>query len=453
MKAKQFVRITETDRDRFARTTKTTINEKTILTPCFSPRVTKSPNYDELELLIRLRATQPTPYLGAYVVRLSDLKKLIDPRLAWSDQTTLDESYVEESFLRFCKKNVFFIDPSLEYLFYTSRMKSLASTPNLPEPILEYVESSLRKKTEIPYQEYKNWQRAYHSKFWHDLDKDRRTRNRMVGELIDYQMERKVDIAIPSVPLATNESLFDLAIAINKISRELVRANYESVDQCATYVLMPSWILTRKETIKEYIMTRLVEYIKRTPAKLTILKFKYLDIGQNRIIEREEIRKLLIEISRIRKAQPKRLFMLLEGGIYASVLATVGFDIVSTSLTTYDGDGGFSLERRGQWFDPREGVPRSIEDVWTMYKNGGDNLACYCSACKRMSETMKQLDDYKSINIDEWNMFRREHYCLTMNENMRQTDQAIEDRQIELFRDKLINSELALLKDLIPRVF
>lgn len=38
-----------------------------------------------------------------------------------------------------------------------------------------------------------------------------------------------------------------------------------------------------------------------------------------------------------------------------------------------------------------------------------------------------------------------------MNEIMRQTDQAIEDKQIELYSEKLVNSELALLKDLIPR--
>lgn len=451
MKTKQLIRITETDRDRFARTTRTTINEKTILTPCFSPRLKKSPNYDELELFMRLRATQPTPYLGAYIIRLFNLKKLIDPRLAWEHQTTLADSYVEETFLKFRKNNVFFIDPALEYLFYTTRMKNLASTPNLPEPILEYVEDSLRKKEEIPYRYYKNWHRAHHSKFWHELDKDRRTRNRMIGELLDYQMGRRADIAIPPVPLATNESLFDLAIAINRISRELARANYESVDRCATYFLFPSWILTRKESIKKYIMTKLVDYLKRTPAKLTILKFKYLNIGQNRIVEREEIRKLLEQISRIRKAQPKRLFMLLEAGIYASTLMTVGFDIVSTSLTTHDGDGGFSVEKRGQWFDPKEMVPRSIEDTWTMYKNGEDNLPCYCSACTRMSRVMEELTNYKSIDIDEWNMFRREHYCLTMNEIMRQTDQAVENRQIELFTEKLVNSELALLKDLIPR--
>jgi len=66
---------------------------------------------------------------------------------------------------------------------------------------------------------------------------------------------------------------------------------------------------------------------------------------------------------------------------------------------------------------------------------------------------MKELSSYKDLDEDEWNSFRREHYCLLMNEIMRQTDQAIEDRQIELYSEKLVNSELALLKDLIPRNF
>ena len=453
MRVKEPIKIEETDRDRFARTTRTSIGEKTILTPCFAPRLTKSPKYDELELFMHLRSIQPTDYLGMHVVRLFDLQKTIDPRLLRKHQTTLDKSFIEEAFLRFQKDNVFLVDPSLEYLFYETHIRRLASTPNLPDPITEYGEKCVLRKEETTSQNYKNWRRAYHSKFWHEMDKDRRARNRMTGELLDYQMERDVDIAIPPVPLATNESLFDIALSINRVSREIVRANYENAERCATYFMFPTWILTRGESIKKYILSNLVDYIRRVPAKLTILKFKYLDIGQNRIVEREEIGNLLKHIALIRKAQPERLFMLLEAGIYASPLATLGFDIVSTSLTAHDGDGGFSLEKRGQWFDLKEMVTRSIEDVWTMYKNGENNFPCYCSACKNMSKKLREFSSYKDIDIDTWNMFRREHYCLLMNEIMRQTDQAIEDKQIELYSEKLINSELALLKDLIPRTF
>lgn len=453
MKVKDFIRVEETDRDRFARTTKSIINEKTLLTPCFAPRLKKTPNYDELELLMRLRTTQSTDYLGAHVIRLFDLRKTVDPRLSHKSQTTLDETFIEESFLKFQKKSVFLSDPSLEYLFYEANMKKLASTPDLPEPIFEYIDKSEQRKEEMIAQDYRNWHRGFHSKFWHNLDKDKRVRNRMTGELLDYQMEREVDIAIPPVPLATNESLFDISLAINRVSRELIRASYENAERCATYFMIPTWILTRSDSVREYILTKLVSYIRRVPAKLTILKFKYLNIGQNRIVEREEIKNLLRHISLIRRAQPERLFMLLEAGIYASPLAALGFDIVSTSITAHDGDGGFSVERRGQWFDLKEMVPRPIKDVWAMYKNGNDNLPCYCSACKNMSREMEKLTDFKDIDIDEWNMFRREHYCLFMNEMMRQAHQAINDKQIELYSEKLVNSELALLKDMIPRVF
>lgn len=453
MNDKELIKVEETDRDRFARTTKAVINGKTIVTPCFAPRLTKSPHYDGLELFMRLRNTQPTDYLGVYVIRLFDLWKTIDPRLHRLNQTRLDRSFMEETFLKFRKKNVFLSDPSLEYLFYEARSKQLASTPYLPMSLLEFFEKSEQKKEEMTSQDYKNWRRAFHSKFWYTLDKNRRARNQMVGELLDLQMEKEVDFALSPVPFATNESLFDIAISINRVSREIVRANYESADKCATYFLMPTWIFTRKDSIKEYILKKLVEYIKQVPAKLTILKFKYLNIGQNRIVEREEMKKLLRIIAKIREAQPERLFMLLEAGVYASPMAALGFDIVSTSLTSHDGDGGFSAEKRGQWFDLKEMVPRSIKDVWTMYKNGDDNLPCYCSACKNMSRKMKELSSYKDLDEDEWNLFRREHYCLLMNEIMRQTDQAIEDRQIELYSEKLVNSELALLKDLIPRNF
>jgi len=451
MKENQLISIEETDRDRYARTTTTSMNGKTILTPCFAPRLTKSPNYDGLKLLMRLRNTLPTDYLGMHVIRLFDLKKTIDPRLRYLDQTRLDRSFVEESFLKFRNENMFLIDPSLEYLFYEAHSKQLASTPYLPIVMTQFFEKIENKRETMDTKDFKNWRRGFHSKFWHELDKNRRIRNEMVGEFLDTQMEKKVDFAIPPVPFATNESLFDIAISINRISRELIRANYETAEKCANYFVMPTWILTRKESVKEYILTKLIDYIEKVPAKLNILKFKYLNIGQNRIIEREEMKILLRKIAEIKEAQPERLFMLLEAGIYASPMAALGFDIVSTSLTSHDGDFGFSTERRGQWFDIKEMVPRSIKDVWTMYKNGDNNLPCYCSACKNMSEKLKNVSNYQAIDTDEWNLFRREHYCLLMNELMRQTDQAIKEKQIELYSEKLINSELALLKDLIPR--
>ena len=77
-------------------------------------------------------------------------------------------------------------------------------------------------------------------------------------------------------------------------------------------------------------------------------------------------------------------------------------------------------------------------------KNNENHLPCYCAICKQISS----LDN---VDRESWYNIRREHYVLTMNEYMRMIRQAIADRNIELAREKIVNSELSRLKNLIPR--
>ncbi|GAG15049.1 unnamed protein product, partial [marine sediment metagenome] len=83
-------------------------------------------------------------------------------------------------------------------------------------------------------------------------------------------------------------------------------------------------------------------------------------------------------------------------------------------------------------------------DLDKIFKNNGNRLPCYCSVCKRVT-------NLKKIDQATWNQLRRENYVLTMNEYMRMINEAIKDRHIELAREKLANSELSRLKNLIPR--
>jgi len=77
-------------------------------------------------------------------------------------------------------------------------------------------------------------------------------------------------------------------------------------------------------------------------------------------------------------------------------------------------------------------------------KNTENRLPCYCYACK-------QISDLEAIERNTWNIRRREHYVLAMNEYMRMIRQAIEDRNIELAREKILKSDVSGLKNLIPR--
>lgn len=125
--------------------------------------------------------------------------------------------------------------------------------------------------------------------------------------------------------------------------------------------------------------------------------------------------------------------------------ACYGFDIVSSSMHGFDRDSEYGTNTYGSWFDPELMYYVPFDDLKKrIVKNTGNRLPCYCSACK-------QIPNLEKVERDTWYLLRREHYVLTMNEYMRMIRQAIEDRNIELAREKILNSDISGLKNLIPR--
>ena len=137
--------------------------------------------------------------------------------------------------------------------------------------------------------------------------------------------------------------------------------------------------------------------------------------------------------------------MALESWYVSYASACYGYNIVSTTMTGFDRDSEFGSNTFGSWFDPDWMYYISFDELKEkVLKNTNHVMPCYCSVCKK-------IKDLSAVSRDDWYNFRREHYALTMNEYMRQISQAITDRTIELARDKLANSQLALLQSLIPR--
>jgi queuine/archaeosine tRNA-ribosyltransferase len=111
----------------------------------------------------------------------------------------------------------------------------------------------------------------------------------------------------------------------------------------------------------------------------------------------------------------------------------------------FDRDSNWGSNTYGSWFDPELMYYLSFDELKNkVFKNNSHVMPCYCSVCKK-------INDLSAITKEDWYKMRREHYTLTMNEYMRMISQAISDRTIELARDKLANSRLALLQTLIPR--
>ena len=428
------------DEDRFARATEVVLGEKRILTPNFSTLVKNSAEFNSL---MRLSLLAETKHLGSCVIRLFDTWDTIIPKLHNKNQMSLKTfKSIEPFFVDFSRNNIILIDPSPEYLLYEfyagkfPRILSKIRRQSQLDILFQYLEERHAKKQTLAQEEYDPWKKAFHKKFWYTLDRNPTMRSKFVGDYIDLENMCGTDIIIPPVPIVDSEGMLDIAMRINALTKAIA----PRTRSYATYFLLQKGVL-RNDALVE----KIVSLLKADPTQVTIIKIKNLDLWHSgRITQRENYKKLMDAMYETRKKNPDKLYIALENWYQSFPSACYGFNIVSTSMPGYDRDSEFGKNVRGSWFDPDLMYYRPYDEVKKMMKNNDNRLPCYCSVCKRITNLDK-------IDPDSWNMLRREHYVLTMNDYMRMISRAIKDRNIELAREKLANSELSRLKTLIPR--
>jgi len=375
---------------------------------------------------------------------LFDTWDTIIPKLKNQNQRRLlqKNKSIEDFFIEFNRQNVALVDPSLEYLlyeFYAGKfpriLRKIRRAKQL-DILLHYLEEREAKKQTLPEGEYENWKKAFHRKFWYSLDRDPLQRSKLVGDFIDLETICGSDVIIPPVPIVDSEGMLDIAIRINNLTKAIC----PRTKPYATYLLLRKGVLRNDKLVQ-----KIVALLKTDPAQLTIIKIKNLDLwNSGRVTQRENYRRLMDAMYETRKRDPSKLYIALENWYQSFASACYGFNIVSTSMHGYDRDSEFGKNVRGSWFDPDVMWYIPYNELKKMMENNENRLPCYCPICKGIS-------DLDKIDHDSWNMLRREHYVLTMNEYMRMINQAIEDRNIELAREKLANSELSRLQSLIPR--
>lgn len=430
------------EEDRFARTTQMTIGDKTIQTPNFCTLVQ---NDIELNSLINLTMLSESKYLGTCVIRVYDAPKTIIPRLKNRKQTSIvNLKSVEGPFLRFSSKTLIIVDPALEYLLYefhakkfVDAIRNLRSAKQL-NGLMQYLEDRDAKKEEIIEKEYENWKKAFHKKFWYDLDRKQQDRNKFVGDYIDIEVWCGTEVILPPVPIVDSEGMFDIAKRINEFAKTIA----PRTKPCATYLLFQKSLLSN-----DALVDKVIAYLEADPTQLTIIKIKNLDLWTPGYVgQRENYKKLMDAMFKIRKRNPQKIFMALESWYVSYASACYGFNIVSSSMNGFDRDSDYGTNTYGSWFDPELMYYVPFDELKEKILKNTHNhvMPCYCSACK----SIKNLSE---VNKDDWYRLRREHYALTMNEYMRMISKAIKDRTIELAAQKLANSQLALLQTLIPR--
>ncbi len=433
--------VNNINKDRFARATEVTLGEKTILTPNFCTLVRNPKEFNSLQ---RLSLLAETKYLGSYVIRIFDTLNTILPKLEQQEQTVLpNNESIEELFVNFNKQNIILIDPSTEYLLYEfftgkfPRVLRKIREDNQLDILLNYLEECCSRKEEMKPSEYKHWKRANHRKFWYSLDRNHSERSRFVGDFIDLETHCGTDVIVPPVPIIDSEGMLDIAMRINKLTRAIA----PRTKQCATYLLLQKGVLKNESLMKKIVAT-----LQDDPTQITTVKIKNLDLwNSGKTVQKESYKTIMDTMFKIREENPNKIYIALENWYQCFVSACYGFDIVSSSMNGFDKDSNFGTNTYGSWFDPDLMYYVSFDDFKNKtIKNNQNIIPCYCSACK-------QISDIEKIDRDAWYLLRREHFVLTMNEYMKMIRRAINDRHIELAREKIINSDISGLKNLIPR--
>lgn len=430
--------IEEIDRDRFARIAEVSLEGKRILTPNYCPLIQ---NERELNIYLDRRlSSKDNEHLGMFIMRIFDAYDVLLPWIRVRNQVNLESKPIPNLYDDFFSKTISIIDPATEYLeyeFYFNKFLQTSEKVRFPRPVMSYLKARENIKENSTSRAYEDWKDKQYKEFWHNLDRNPRQRNDLIADYFNLESRFETKILIPPVPIIKNLSLLDIALRINDISKVLAIGRGE----CATYLLIAKSVLGKKE-----IIDRIIQYLRHDPSKLTIFKFKNLRLWETgNFDERQVFRDLMYEMSEIKKYRKEKLFMLLESSFQSFPSASYGFDIVSSSMRLLDEDSAYGHSAYGAYFD--EDVLWNIpyEKLPEIMSNNGGHLPCSCNDCRKIT-----IDKLKKLTEDEWYEIRRRHSLFSMNNLMKMIYRAVKEKHADLIRQKIINSEIRNLQDLIP---
>lgn len=425
--------VQELDRDRFARVARIRIGQKSLTTPNFLPRIA---SHSELRLLMTLRNDYPTKSLGGVVVRFTDAPRVL-PRRGHLRQLALDNKIAKDRFDLFFEGNVLVIDPATEYLYYKYHMGEFQTNSATPRLFLDYLDKLQRANAKKPPNKLRSEKLGLHSLFWKEIVKDDRSSFPLVDQYFKYQQSQRADLLLAPVPYIITPDLLPAANRINFIGSQLAKGK----GQFASYYLVNSQLLSNSvfiESLKDSLMDG---------NRIVFLKFKGLDLTRpERDIETENFRDFMSTLSYISKESPHKAFCLLEAGPQLFPCAAAGFDLVSSTMNGFDSDGGFTDEHPsfGAWRDYNSMIMRKHSSVIDDFDANHGHIPCPCYVCKNTR-------NFKEMSVDEWNDYRRLHNTAVPDKWLDEIAVAIEKRQIELARDRLVRSRMKVLAELISR--
>ncbi len=440
--------VTERKWDRNYSIAELILNGKNLQTTNICPLL-KSTRPNELELLYKTKAKYSLDHVESFVIRLFDAPKLFFPKIdGLNQQKNGLEKFIEKPirnpFKDFLQRMVSFPDVGFEFLFYDrnrDKLRNFASLHDELEPITEFLDLLDRNKENLKEtpKKFVHINKLLHENFWRGLfeKSEAKRREAMIGRILDY--ERKYfDYDNPPANFVDSLEMLEYAQKINKTSQAIA---YSNERECAT-----SFTLHASVLLSDEIMEKLFGYMEKDDTKLTILKFKELDLrGKVDYTMRDNFKNLFLKISEIKQDKKKKnkAFMILEAGNQYAVCMPV-FDIVSRSLSMIDGDIHFGRNKgRGIFWNYEKNYPMKAKEIEQVFDNDPE-------AFRKSTEVASDIIDLKKLNTSDYNKKRRQYFLSCLNHQAIHLKRHTDKGTSEVYLNQILrNSELSPLRDLI----
>jgi hypothetical protein len=446
------VTITELHRDRYARTGEASYRLKKILLPCHGIGIRSKQDEDAL---IKLRMTHETSHLGFCITQLAyaDGTLIALAKELAQEAVKFKPTAKGEQLKMFSEKTLFAVEPSTEFTYWDHKktIEKLQASLETPVFLREYISELLQKREEfgIRSNEYKAWKETFFQKAWSELANNLELLDSFLVQNESAQKTCNADILI----LPTNPVISRTTFLIAKKIIERAAMIYGS--SAALYLVLHPSVLKDDDLLAD-----IVELYQTSKQSVLILKIKDFNPTEpDKIDARNAFADIQEAFCDIRKSNPKKCTIFLDGGklTYPSIVR--GFDIVTNHISGKNKLGGGIRRKNTQqptkfsrYYIRKKMVTYAHERILELSKNElklSNNrraLDCDLPCCK----DIKTLD---GLTANYWNFsIARPHFALTMNEDAKFISQMIYKNQIQKTKDPLLKSELCILKNLIPDV-
>jgi hypothetical protein len=442
-------KVSELHRDRYARTGEASYLSKNILLPCHGIGIRSAQDFD---IFISLRFAHDTSHLG-----------FCSTQLAYADDTfvTLRKKIAEENLKfkptasgtqlkTFTQKTFLAVEPSTEFTYWDHQraFEKIQVSLETPKFLKDYVTEIFKKRKQfgLGSPEYRKWKTDFFDSKWSETVRDEDVLNDLILQNYEGQKTCGADILIPPTNPIISDKTFEYAKKIIENTASIWKTS------TAAYLVLQQSVLKNDD-----LLSRILEFYRITKLPILILKIKDFEpLDPDRVDLRKAFSLIQETFCNLREKNSNKCTILLEGGklTYPSLIR--GFDIVTNNLSGRNKLGG---GKRKKGVNPSPFSRYYVNSKMVFYQhekmqefarnelkftNGKYALQCRLPCCC-------DIVTIDGLTKSFWNnSIARPHFALSMNEEAKYVSDLVYTNQVQKAKERLLKSELCILKNLIP---